>query len=109
MKASIKCESVFTITNRGVVVTGELIHGDVSIGDMVVIKDKLVIISGVDNFTRHHTSRYHSDTGLFSEGVFCGILLKGIKKEDCVGIITKTLDVFGKDDLRNDKLNELLK
>lgn len=68
-------EDVFTITGRGTVVTGHIASGSVSVGDIVYINNSLETeVTGIEMF------RKTLDTA--SSGDNCGILLRGISRDD---------------------------
>jgi elongation factor Tu len=71
-------EDVFSISGRGTVVTGKIDRGTVKIGDTIEIvglKDtQTTTVTGVEMFRKEMTEALAGDN--------CGILLRGIKKED---------------------------
>lgn len=67
-------EDVFTITGRGTVVTGRVQSGTISVGDKVLINGALETeVTGIEMF------RKILDTA--SQGDNCGILLRGISRD----------------------------
>jgi elongation factor Tu len=71
-------EDVFSISGRGTVVTGKIDRGMVKIGDtieIVGVRDtQTTTVTGVEMFRKEMTEALAGDN--------CGILLRGIKKED---------------------------
>lgn len=71
---SFTVEDVFTITGRGTVVTGRVASGSISVGEHVLINGTLETeVTGIEMF------RKTLDTA--SAGDNCGILLRGISRE----------------------------
>lgn len=67
-------EDVFTITGRGTVVTGMVGAGSISVGEKVFINGNIeTTITGIEMF------RKTLDTA--SEGDNCGLLLRGISRD----------------------------
>ena len=68
-------DDVFTITGRGTVVTGKVDSGEVHIGDTVSISERMSSeVVGIEMFRKTADSAREGDT--------CGILLKGINRND---------------------------
>lgn len=71
---SFTVEDVFTITGRGTVVTGRVASGSISVGEHVLINGSIETeVTGIEMF------RKTLDTA--SAGDNCGILLKGISRD----------------------------
>lgn len=60
-KAKVKIEDVFTITGRGNVLTGFIIDGEISLGDSILLGEKLRKIKGIE---RVRTMVPNSNCGL---------------------------------------------
>jgi elongation factor Tu len=71
-------EDVFSISGRGTVVTGRIEKGTIKVGETIeivgFIDTKTTTVTGVEMF------RKEMDQGLAGDN--CGVLLRGIKKED---------------------------
>ena len=72
MKAQFRIEDVFTITGRGVVVTGRLEMGSFNVGDILTIGSKHYVIKGVEKFRKAFGNL---------PGDNIGILINGDKEE----------------------------
>ena len=71
-------EDVFSIRNRGTVVTGKIETGTLKVGDDIVIRgrngEKTTIVTGIESFRKVLDQA--------NPGVMVGILLKDISRED---------------------------
>jgi len=71
-------EDVFSIRNRGTVVTGKIETGILKVGDQVVIRgvngEKTTTVSGIESFRKAQDQANPGDT--------VGLLLKDLSKQD---------------------------
>jgi len=71
-------EDVFSIRNRGTVVTGKIETGTLKVGDEIVIRgrngEKTTTVTGIESFRKVLDQA--------NPGVMVGILLKDISRED---------------------------
>ena len=94
-------EDVHTITNRGLALTGRIKSGDISDGDFIKIGDDQFLIINIDKFRKSFNT----------PGDNFGILInpKNITKEDVKKHRLEELVVMSKSEIREDKLNKILK
>lgn len=76
-------EDIFAIGGRGVVLTGTVEQGSVSVGDSVMVNEVSAVVSGVEAFNKQLTS--------VSQGQSAGILFTDLSKEQVPqgAVITK--------------------
>jgi elongation factor Tu len=68
-------EAVFTITGRGTVATGEILSGQIAVGDKVVINNSLkTTVTGIEMFRKVVT--------VANVGDKVGLLLKNVTRND---------------------------
>ena len=52
MKATFKFEDVFSVTGRGVVITGRIVEGNIDKTCLILMGDKRLSISGIEMFRK---------------------------------------------------------
>jgi elongation factor Tu len=71
-------DDIFSIRNRGTVVTGKIEQGTLRVGDQLVIRgkngDKAAVVTGIEAFRKTLDQATSGDT--------VGILLKDVSRED---------------------------
>ena len=80
-------EDVFSITGRGVVLSGKILQGSISVGDEVKIDGKNGVIAGIEKFRKLLDSASSNDGQI-------GLLVSGIKHNDVTkdSVVKKVID-----------------
>ena len=85
--AEFMVKDVFSILGRGVVLSGEILHGEISVGDEFTIGNKKGIVTAIEKSRKLINKATESDGDI-------GVLVKNIQKNDVWAGITITKQVF---------------
>lgn len=107
MKAKFQINDIFTVTGRGIVLSGNIVDGNISKGDLVKIGDELFPIIGVEGFSNAGGFKpMNPNVGLLiktPDGLLSKWKLAISKHRKEIVIITDTPSI------RDEKINNILK